>query len=104
MNVWALDKDISIKHLLLMLSHENGKYEYYLIDGETLHPQSVRIASNSSEGSAYIYTYAQNEERYGLHLEYPQDSQLSLSSQEDIYENLDYKSLLEMLKVHFHWI
>lgn len=104
MNVWALDKDNSIKHLLLMLSHEIGNHAYYLIDTETLHHQSVRIGSSSSEGSAYIYTYAQETEHYGLHLEYPNNNQLSLSNQEDIYEDLDYKSLLEMLKVHFHWL
>lgn len=104
MNVWALDKDNSIKHLLLMLEHEVGTHSFYLIDSETLHPKSVRIGSNSSEGSAYIYTYAQTDEHYGLHLEYPHHTQLNLSDQEDMYEDLDYKALLEMLKVHFHWI
>jgi hypothetical protein len=87
-----------------MLAHEIGKHEYYLIDCETLHPMSVRIGSNSSEGSAYIYTYAQEKERYGVHLEYPYRKELNLSEQEEMYDDLDYKALLEMLKVHFHWI
>jgi len=103
-NIWALDKDNTIKHLLLMLSHELGTHAFYLIDTETLHHKSVRIGSSHSEGSAYIYTYAQAEERYGVHLEYPFHTELNLSDQEEMYDDLDYKSLLEMLKVHFHWL
>ena len=103
MNIWALDKDISIKHLLLLLTQEVGIEAIKLLDVETLHHKSIRIGTKDSEATAYLYSYGQTEQHYGLHLEYPYNKESNISEIEDMYEDLCYVKLLEMLKVHFHW-
>lgn len=100
MNIWALDKDLTIKHLLLLLAQEFGTRDTFLLDVEQLHPKAVRIGSTASPATAYIYTYGQAEHRYGLHLEYPHNDEGNISEQEDMYEDVGFEKLLEMLRVH----
>lgn len=103
MNIWSLDKDISIKHLLLLLTQDIGQESIILLDKEQLHHKSIRICTKGSDATAYLYCYGQAEERYGLHLEYPYNKESNISELEDMYEDLRYENLLEMLKVHFQW-
>jgi hypothetical protein len=103
MNIWALNKDNSIKHLLLMLAHDMGADAFELIDVESLHPQAVRIGSHDTDATAYLYTYGQADEHYGLHLEYPGHEDSNISSLEVIHENLNYSRLLDILKDHLDW-
>ena len=49
---------------------------------------------------AYIYTYGHEDERYGIHIEYPVENDIEYSDTMDIYENMSYVRLLELLKVH----
>ena len=72
-NLWGLDKDPSIKTILLLLQHEVGPNGFMLLDEDKLNNKAVRIisAKNPNELSAYLYSYAQREERYGLDLEFP---------------------------------
>ncbi len=102
MNIWALDKDISIKHLLLLLTQDIAADGITLIDPENLHHKAVRIGNNRNAATAYLYTYGQAEGKYGLHLEYPHHEESNISELEDMYEELNYESLLEILKVHFN--
>lgn len=74
-----------------------------LLDVETLHHKSIRIGTKSSKETAYLYSYGQADLRYGLHLEYPYSEESNISELEDMYEDLCYDKLLEMLKVHFQW-
>lgn len=76
---------------------------FKLLDVDTLHPKSIRIGINNSNATAYIYTYGQAEQHYGLHLEYPYNTESNISELEDMYEDLGYNALLEILKVHFQW-
>jgi hypothetical protein len=103
MNIWALDKDNTIKHLLLLLTQEFGADAITLPDADSLHHKAVRIASRNTPATAYLYSYGQADERYGLHLEYPYNAESNISELEDMYEDLSYESLLEILKVHFEW-
>jgi len=72
-NLWGLDKDSSIKAILLLLQHEVNPGSFMLLDKEKLNIKAVRLISskNPNEVSAYIYSYAQRKERYGLDLEFP---------------------------------
>ncbi len=72
-NIWSLDKDPSIKALLLLLQHEVGPSGFMLLDEDKLNNKAVRIISpnNPGEASAYLYSYAQRKEHYGLDLEFP---------------------------------
>lgn len=103
MNIWALDKDTSIKHLLLLLEQDMGADAFTLPDAENLHHKSIRLGSTRVLATAYIYTYAQDAEHYGLHLEYFYNPELNSSEQEDMYEDLSYEALLEILMTHFDW-
>lgn len=72
-NLWRLDKDTSIKTILLLLQHETGPNSFMLLDEDQLSDNAVRVVSadNPKELSAYIYSYAQRVGRYGLDLEFP---------------------------------
>lgn len=72
-NLWALHKDPAIKAILLLLQHQTGAESFLLLDEEQLNDKAIRIATHATrtELSAYIYSYAQNKERYGLDLEFP---------------------------------
>lgn len=103
MNIWALDKDNSIKHLLILLTQEFGTAAITLLNVDKLHHKAIRIGSPDTTATAYLYTYGQADQHYGLHLEYPYNEESNISELEEMYEDLCYASLLEMLKVHFQW-
>jgi hypothetical protein len=103
MNIWAMDKDNTIKHLLILLEQDLGSDAFTLPDAESLHHKSIRLGSTHVLATAYIYTYGQSPDHYGLHLEYPFNPELNTSEQEEMYEDLDYDALLEILMTHFNW-
>jgi len=72
-NIWGLKKDPAIKAIIILLQHEVGPGAFMLLDEDKLNDKAVRIVSPATqhELSAYIYCYAQCEERYGLDLEFP---------------------------------
>lgn len=100
MNIWALEKDQSIKHLLLRLQSHLGAMQFVIEDQKGIHSRSVFLQHIYYTGlRAYIYTLAQQPNRYGIHLEYP-----DLATEGNIigvYENITLKSLVDMLAVHF---
>jgi AAA+ ATPase superfamily predicted ATPase len=101
-NIWAIEKDNSIKLLLLLLTDALSSDDFQISDNKQLDSRSVRIFNKDDElMSAYVYTYGQMENRYGLHLEFPFHDELDISSSMDIYEALSFKSLVELLCVHF---
>jgi len=51
--------------------------------------------------AAFVFTYAQDTGRYGVHLEYPDQLQAFQSGVPLSYENLELGRLIEMLAVHF---
>jgi hypothetical protein len=72
-NIWTLDKDLSIRAILIMLQQVVGPEGFMLLDEDKLNEKAVRIISSATrdELSAYVYSYAQREGRYGLDLEFP---------------------------------
>jgi hypothetical protein len=99
-NIWALDKDQSIKHLLLLLQSHLGALEFIIEDCKGLHKNSVFLRhSSESDFRAYIFTIGQQPNRYGIHLEYPDF--ITEGSIIGVYENITLKSLVDMLAVHF---
>lgn len=102
-NFWGLKKDISIKHLLLLLQQDMGKDSFTLLSVSNLDDQSIRLGCRHSPATAYVYTYGQRSERYGLDLEYPVNAENNISELEVNYEDLRYDWLLEILKQHLQW-
>ena len=104
MNIWSLDKDISIKHLLLMLRQSLSDELYEIVIGEET-SKAIRLRNkNDNSLSVYIYTYGQDEERYGVHLEYPELDESNVNNTLEIYENLKYSSLSQVIKTHLNLI
>ena len=103
MNIWALDKHDSIRCLLLMLQQSFGAEQIRILESGCLHPKAIRIGEQGGPATAYLYTYAHEEGHYGLHLEYPYLPESNISELEDMYEELEYDSVVAMLQVHFQW-
>jgi len=100
MNIWALDKDFRIKHLLILLQHNFGDNSFEVIS-EIQEKQAVRLIKiNDNSLSVYIYTYGQNDDHYGVHLEYPNFSETNYSDTLDIYDNVNYETLCGLVQMH----
>ncbi len=100
-NIWALKKDISIKHLLLLLVERLGQDAFEIADPAQSDARAISVNKPGEFGlSAYLYTYGQDEERYGVHLEYPASEDANLSDTEAIYENLSFDRLADTLATH----
>ncbi len=94
MNIWALDKDQSIRHVLLLLSEQLGP-DAFVVDATTsANARSVYLWHRTDAGvRVWLHTLGQTEGRYGVHLEYPNSV--------DLHDNVTLASLVEMLAVHF---
>ncbi|MDX1811707.1 MAG: hypothetical protein R3240_07165 [Gammaproteobacteria bacterium] len=103
MNYWAIDKDFRIKHLLILLSQSLGEKSFSIANNPDENMESVRIINpNDDTLSAYVYTYGQEEECYGVHLEYPDLQETSLNNTLDIYDNVNFASLCELIQTHLN--
>ena len=97
MNVWAINKELRIKHFLIELVHRYGENTFSLRE----HPdqlQAVEIyLSERSELSAYIYTFAQSFEKYAVDLLFPYTEHDIIGEN----ENLNLEQLFSILNIHF---
>jgi|AZIK01.1.fsa_nt_gi hypothetical protein len=99
MNVWSLQKETKIKTLLIILQEYLGR-DAFVIDMDTIVSwEAIYIrAPHDHDLCAYLYTYGEGRERYGVHLEYPKDAE---NYSYDVFESLSIKRVAEMLAVHF---
>lgn len=98
MNVWAIDKDVNLKHVLLELVHRYGENTFGLEASET-HFQAVEIFLRTQPSlRAYIFTFSQARDRYGIDLFFP------MSQSEIVGENeeLTFEHLLTIIETHFN--
>jgi hypothetical protein len=96
MNVWAIDKDIPLKLLLLELVHCYGENTLAL-NNQVQHFQAIELYTVSEPAiSAYIYTFGQNAGRYGIDLKYP----ISTHNIVGENENLSLDQIEEILSTH----
>jgi hypothetical protein len=101
LNPWALDKDRSIKRLLVQLGSELGCEHFELGPLEVAHRQAVMLCRpDEPDIRAYLYSYAQHPGTYGVHLEYPEFPD-SPPPAPEIRENLPPRRLVELLAIHF---
>ena len=98
MNVWAIDKDIPLKLLLLELVHRYGENTFAL-NTQELHHKAIDLSLlNSPDLSAYIYTFGQTPGCYGIDLKYPIPAHNSVGE----HENLTLDQIIETLSIHFY--
>ena len=80
MNIWSLNRHDSIKHLLLLLRADIDLSNLRFIDREAEDMQAIYLTGSSFESARlYIYTYGQSEDRYGVHIEYPDHNETAYS-------------------------
>ncbi len=96
MNVWAINKDIPLKLLLLEMVHRYGENSLALNNQEQ-HFQAIDLCTVCDPNiSAYIYTFGQNAGRYGIDLKYP----ISAHNIVGEHENLSLDQAIEALSTH----
>lgn len=95
-NVWAIDKDIALKLLLLELVRLYGENTLVLKTPEP-NPQAIELClADEPATSAYVYTFAQNRGCYGIDLKYPISEHNIIGEN----ENLSLDRTLEIIAVH----
>ncbi len=96
MNVWAIDKDIPLKLLLLELVHRYGENTLALNNREQ-HFQAIELCTlNDSSLSAYVYIFGQNAGYFGIDLRYP----ISMHNIIGENENLSLDQTIEIIQIH----
>lgn len=99
MNIWALEKDISIKHLLILLTDDFGENVFRIINSAHESDCAIRLANAiHPDVMTYIYTYAQAEGRYGIHIEYPNLPETAYRDTMNILDNVDYDELRDVVQ------
>ena len=100
MNIWALNKDDSVRQALVLLQNHLGMDSFVVEASDELHPCAVFLQHrNDPAFRAYLYTLGQVDQRYAVHLEYPED--MTNVNLIDAYENLSMRALVDILAVHF---
>jgi hypothetical protein len=98
MNIWASKKDTSIKHLLLLLQHEFKPGAYEIIDAPADNERAVRFTNPQvTDTQVYVYTYGLEEERYGVHIEYPNHEETNYYDTMETQDNIDLAELITIL-------
>lgn len=98
MNPWSLVKDRGIKRLLIQLQARLGPQAFELLPRRSDVAEAVTICKPGEPGlAAFIFTYGQGEDRYGVHLAYPFPDPAVPESVED----LTAARLVELLAMHF---
>lgn len=100
MNIWSLDKDQSIRHLLLLLSTRLGEHNFVVDEGAKCDSRAVFLHHPSDPRTrVYLYTVGQAEGRYGMHLEYPPTA--TAANLLEMLENQTLEAVVDSLAVHF---
>lgn len=103
LNIWSVAKDVSIKHLLLLLREDFPAIPQHILDHHETDVKAVRLGNPDDPGhSIYIYTYGQGPDRYGVHLEYNNTGETETKDTVEVFDNLSYKSLVELLRMQFN--
>lgn len=100
MNIWSLDKQNTIKHLLIRLEEAFGKDAFHVVGPHDTHELSVRIAPPDDSMTIYIYCYGQRSGHYGVDLEFPTNIGTPVTQDEENYDEVTFPRLVEILSLH----
>lgn len=101
MNIWALDKDTNIKSLLLKLEYHFQHSRYKIICRGEEDFRSVRLANHDEPNvELYIYCYGQQQDHYGIHIEYPHSNSPHYSDLVEIHENISFEQLVTIISTN----
>ncbi len=104
LNIWALPKAAELRLVLLAMKETVGIGRLILDcaeNTENSNRQALLLCDAQIEGlSAYLFTFGQSKERYGLQLNYPALSAGALPPYEPM-EELTLKQVIDQLCMHF---
>jgi hypothetical protein len=97
LNVWALHKDIHLKHFMLILLDTYGPGSVMLSKLWQEDTKAIGIYNPGNESLlAYVHTHGQAHGRFGVHLHYPAFAGDNTSAQ----EGLELNALVELVSIH----
>ncbi|WP_018415166.1 hypothetical protein WKI13_14085 [Teredinibacter turnerae] len=99
MNFFTLDRDPTIKQLLISLDTELSGIDSCVDADFATDSKAIFLRHRDNAGMcAYIYTVGQRDNRYGVQLEFPPENGPVLAM--ETYENIGYNALKDILMVH----
>lgn len=101
-NIWVLPKHKKIKLLLFQLQEQLAQRNFSLENaGGNEYYEVSLVKPGQPELRAYVYIYGQLKDLYGVHLEYPFNSENGYSNSSPFYEDLTLKQVIKILASHF---
>ena len=98
MNIWALDKDTSVKHLLLLLAEQFQDGGYKIIDSPSDDKRAIRLINpRATNAQLYVFIYGQAEGYYGVHIEYPDLKETNYQDTIETHENISFDQLVSII-------
>ncbi|MCX7084413.1 MAG: hypothetical protein NTY69_02640 [Methylococcales bacterium] len=99
MNIWALKKDIPLRALLLELQQRYSEINWEL-NSQEQNAQAIELfLPEAPTLSAYVYTFGQNPNSYGIDLRYPIPAHNSVGEN----ENLNLDRAIEIIAIHLFY-
>lgn len=101
MNIWALAKDLHLKHLLLVLSEKFGA-EAILLGSEWRddHAALALLHRELPGVMAHVFTWGQTSGHFGVHLEFPAHPDSDPDAVATGKEEISLHELVEILAAH----
>lgn len=96
LNVWAIKKDLPLKVLLIEWQHRYGENSLALNLQEQNFQAIELIAITDTKLRAYVYTFAQQAQHYGIDLKYP----LAVHNIIGENENQTLEQIIAILQTH----
>lgn len=101
MNIWTLPKEPSIRVALLVLQSSHDLIRLALDCSEEPNRQAVHLCDREMPGlGAYLFTYGQPADHYGLQLQYPTQAPGDVPPY-DAFEELPLRRVVQLLSAHF---
>ena len=95
--VWSLQKDESIKHLLILLFDHFGKTELVADVDNLCNDRAICLMHRNDRAvRLYIFTYGHAAEKYGVHVEYP----IACLPYPASYENVSFTQLTDIVELN----
>ena len=103
--VWGLQKDETIKHLLILLFDHFGEGGLVANGDERCHERAISLRHKYDQSvRVYVYTYGHADGRYGVHVEYPLASPPIPLDYPVSYENVSFEHLAEIIELNLNLI
>lgn len=101
MNIWALHKDVYLKHMLLVLTERFGADAFALTPQWQDDFQALGICRpDHPDLSAHVFTYGQAADKFGVHLEFPEQPDSGPTGVAKEKEDISLNYLVDILAVH----